>query len=516
MQSRLGQIVLDTITSAEYVDLDKSSVPLTQVMSTGNSLQACLLKGECIFPAAARLIENAQSSVEICTYTFQHDSDPARCIGAALRRAMLRRQSDRTLPVLNVRILADHVPVLFGPVGAGRTSLQKFVQHCALNPTYVRLQIATHSHNGLNALHCKYFIIDSAELVITGDNLYAHSNFTPASWNDAGFEISGSGVSSQVRLDFKRLWNKSTPCSDNWTRLEIDVGPTSNNNNNSTMPIASSAANSSNSFPILVLSRIESNSMLNWQNSMLRNSHNQAFLAVIYHALHSLDIMSPNINSLPFQLALIHALKRGIKVRMLISGCNCGKFTAQNFPFQGGDSKQAMHSLYTRYPEIMQAYLQSEQLEFKWFALDGVTVNMPRMEGRNHSKLLLADNAISIVGSGNMDSQSWRHSAELNLLLDSEAATQRIREEIFDRLWSTSVSAHSFPASADSLLITIILSLIFLGIVALSLRLIWKRTGKDREAVFLSTALIIIVMILVVQVHTTNIQQFMFPWPIVK
>ena len=47
-----------------------------------------------------------------------------------------------------------------------------------------------------------------------------------------------------------------------------------------------------------------------------------------------------------------------------------------------------------------------------------------------HIKLLIADGHIGIQGSGNQDSQSWYHSQEINVLIDSEEVCRNWREGI--------------------------------------------------------------------------------------
>ena len=47
-----------------------------------------------------------------------------------------------------------------------------------------------------------------------------------------------------------------------------------------------------------------------------------------------------------------------------------------------------------------------------------------------HIKLLIADGHIGIQGSGNQDTQSWYHSQEINVLIDSEEVCRKWREGI--------------------------------------------------------------------------------------
>lgn len=499
MHSRLGQCVFHTVTDAECVDPQQSSIPLNQILSVDNVFDECLLNAEQIFPAAAKLIENAQVSVEIITFAFEYDCDAAKCIAKALQTAQKKREQ-LSLDPLQVRFLIDN-SICSVALKHGKYSLQMWAKECNLDPQYVDLQIAVHQHLGLDAIHCKYFIIDSTQLIVTGDNFYKHTNFNPASWYDLGFRLHGT-VASQVRQDFGCYWNRSVACSVNWSALQHTVNTSVQSNNLL-------------GIPILVLSKRESNApMTKWNNQVIRNPVDQSILAVMYQASHSVDIISPSCNALPFQLALIHAISRRIQVRMLLTGCPQYKWRCQqNFPFQGGDNQHVLNMFCHKYRDIVDPAIRSKQLEIRYFSPDGVTY---KLEGkrRNHSKLLIADNEIVICGSSNNDTQTWKHSAELNLLLDSVEVTKRIQREVFDFQWSNSIPITTFPVSEEYCVMNLLLTLSFLLITLLILWFIWKRSGKDKECVFLSFALLFTLGLIFIQSQNINTDMLMLPWPV--
>ena len=64
----------------------------------------------------------------------------------------------------------------------------------------------------------------------------------------------------------------------------------------------------------------------------------------------------------------------------------------------------------------------ADHLKVCWYSGDGVNQIYGKDSaygGPSHVKYLSADNKIAIVGSGNMDSQSWNHSHEFNVLVDN-------------------------------------------------------------------------------------------------
>lgn len=52
----------------------------------------------------------------------------------------------------------------------------------------------------------------------------------------------------------------------------------------------------------------------------------------------------------------------------------------------------------------------------------------PSKEESSHVKFMSVDDEFYIFGSGNMDGQSWHHSREVNLLVDSPQMTMQMKE----------------------------------------------------------------------------------------
>lgn len=507
--SRLAQCVLDTLHDRACVDPEQSSIPIDELLSCGNSFDQCLLQSENIFQCAAELIVNASTSVEIITYWFEHDSDAAVLLRDALHSAAVKRQQEHNetgvqLPSLQVRVLANH-SMLGALVGSGRGSMKRWTRDSELDSTYVNLQTAVHRQQGMAAIHAKYFIIDSVHVLITGDNVYKFTNFTPTAYTDTGYLLHGP-IGRVLQKDFQLLWNQSSSCSVGWSPFQ-----------HSEDAQHSSQINGLNTFPIIALPRSPYNCVPGWKNEMLRNPHDQGYLAILYHAQYNIDIITPNCNALPFQQGLLHALESGIRIRLLL--CHMGGVTnsidMENSPGQGGDNTVTLKRLCKEYSHITQSALESGQWEIRWFSIDGVHSRFPNKAYRNHTKLLLADQMIAVVGSGNGDSQTWRHSAEMNLLLDSAEVTAQIEREIFNVQWSKSIPVREFTSVSEYLVMTLLFSLPILLVSALFLRFVYKCSGKDKEFLFLVLALMIILWIAMNSGYL-QYSEIMSPWPVVS
>ncbi len=85
-------------------------------------------------------------------------------------------------------------------------------------------------------------------------------------------------------------------------------------------------------------------------------------------------------------------------------------------PLQGGHNEYFAHTLYKdlepKHHENLDIYV--------YVAKDQIHPIHNSFKKRScHIKLMIVDSHIGIMGSGNQDSQSWYHSQEVNIMLDS-------------------------------------------------------------------------------------------------
>lgn len=88
-------------------------------------------------------------------------------------------------------------------------------------------------------------------------------------------------------------------------------------------------------------------------------------------------------------------------------------------PMQGGHNEMVAAHLYERLssPEAR------SRLHYHWYTAKDQVAPIPALQKRRscHVKLMIVDERVGIVGSGNQDTQSWYHSQEVNVMLESEA-----------------------------------------------------------------------------------------------
>ncbi len=82
----------------------------------------------------------------------------------------------------------------------------------------------------------------------------------------------------------------------------------------------------------------------------------------------------------------------------------------------------------------------------RWFVNDQGWQSDGNDDHASHVKFASADSAIMILGSQNLDTQSWKHSRELGVLVDDWQTTQKF-DSVFSRVFYRSNVAFEPEAS---------------------------------------------------------------------
>lgn len=154
---------------------------------------------------------------------------------------------------------------------------------------------------------------------------------------------------------------------------------------------------------------------------------NEAWLSLIRNAKKSIFIQTPDLNAPPVIDELVSALKRGVEVTYYV--CFGYNDLGEMIPGQGGTNDQVAISLVESLPE---GGPERKLLHiYSYVAKDQDHPIHHRFKSRScHIKLLIADDCVGIQGSGNQDTQSWFHSQEINVMVDSEEICRKWREGI--------------------------------------------------------------------------------------
>ncbi|KIR81031.1 hypothetical protein I305_03418 [Cryptococcus gattii E566] len=160
----------------------------------------------------------------------------------------------------------------------------------------------------------------------------------------------------------------------------------------------------------------------------IRNPQNAAWLAGFRYAKKKVFVQTPTLNARPIVRAVKQACRRGVEVVLLLDlGFND---KGESIPFQGGTNEEVVDRLYKK----LSSEKKEQYLKVYWYTgKDQVRpLNAVKKQRNCHIKFAAYDDEVVIIGNGNQDSQSWFHSQEVNVMIDSK----QIVAEMMDILLS--------------------------------------------------------------------------------
>ncbi|KXJ89207.1 hypothetical protein Micbo1qcDRAFT_150508 [Microdochium bolleyi] len=148
----------------------------------------------------------------------------------------------------------------------------------------------------------------------------------------------------------------------------------------------------------------------------LANPQNAAWLSAMRNAERDVFIQTPTLNAGPLVPAIVEACERGVDVYCYV--CLGYNDAGELLPMQGGHNEMIASHLFSLLPPTSR-----NRLHYYWYVGKDQTVPIVADKFRKrscHVKLMIVDESVAIVGSGNQDTQSWFHSQEVNIMLESE------------------------------------------------------------------------------------------------
>ncbi|EJU00489.1 hypothetical protein DACRYDRAFT_116999 [Dacryopinax primogenitus] len=154
----------------------------------------------------------------------------------------------------------------------------------------------------------------------------------------------------------------------------------------------------------------------------IRTPQNAAWLGAFRYAQRKVIIQTPTFNAAPVVAAALSACRRGVEVVLFLDlGFND---QGEMIPGQGGTNEQVVFKMYRILKEEGQTH--EKNLKVYWYTgKDQIKPMNARVKQRNcHVKFCAVDDQVGIVGNGNQDTQSWFHSQEINIMVDSPAIVE--------------------------------------------------------------------------------------------
>lgn len=427
-----------------------SDVPLDKLATSDNSNLKLLVETPEIYRSAAKLIENAEYEVLIATYTWdvrperaQDGNEPAKTLFTAIAKAAKKIEnfSSGTPRQLKVKILINQIQLLSSPEASIKeivNSVEKYLAPLDFDKDKLDIRIATFPHKTLGNLHDKMIVVDGKHTVVTGANIQSNNNFKPYRWFDLGFQVSGPFAAAATE-EFDHKWNHGyeVVTGRNWRwqckinsagKLDCKVDPVKFVVNPGKRRFMKFRGLRGQTSVIALPQSCEADSIVADRN--LNSPQNAAWVYAFENAKSSIKVLSPNIDAEDFIRLSGEAAARGVNVKIVSSK----GFNAEKIDIVGDTNTQVF--------EKLKSHSQAgTKLLGKWFVPEGETV--PPVGGvakAMHAKLLIADDEVVIMGSGNQDRFAWYHSCEFNAAF---AEKQPVREAVavFDKIWQRSVNA---------------------------------------------------------------------------
>lgn len=153
---------------------------------------------------------------------------------------------------------------------------------------------------------------------------------------------------------------------------------------------------------------------------------NEAWLSLIRNAKRDIFIQTPDLNAAPLLPEIVAALNRGIETT--IYTCFGYNDLGEMIPGQGGTNDQVAMSLLASLPADAGHPARSLLHFHNYVGKDQDHPIHQSFKARScHIKLLIVDGSVAIQGSGNQDTQSWFHSQEVNVMIDSREICEKWR-----------------------------------------------------------------------------------------
>ncbi|KAK6535839.1 hypothetical protein TWF281_000089 [Arthrobotrys megalospora] len=394
-----------------------------------------------------KLIVEAKSEVMIFS-NFWKFSYAARRIGDALR-VLSERLGLAEEPCVHVRIMFDRGSIKHLFYSRVTVTEAEWIT-LGLPPTKeipkIHLEVLNYHNFPLGTLHSKFMVVDKRIAVLNSCNIQDNSNLEMMCqfegpivddiWDHA---MSTWGQTVELGLsspteDISPSTSPTVQRSDEVDSLSADDPPIRLTANDVTEVLNRSVSNrilpdatdgditerpfrshirlTTEDLPMALVPRAP----YAWLgNNSLNTPQNVAWLSGIRFAKFKIFIQTPDLNASPVVTALLDAVRRGVEVSIVL--CLGYNDLGEMLPMQGGHNESVVAGMKRELSEK-----EREMLKIYWYVGRDMTrpVHASKHFRTCHIKLMIVDDRIGIMGSGNQDTQSWFHSQEINIMVDSE------------------------------------------------------------------------------------------------
>lgn len=444
-----GSPLFRRVCEAALAFSDRATLPPAMMLTLRNrALPGMMIDQREIFGRMAELTEAADYDIAIQSFSFDPASDGPKTLFKALKALERRRRAQGAREPVTVRLLLNTSNSGFNgaPANKDQHVVAAALQDLKLDPALVRCELSVHTGVATDSIHSKSMVFDGRRALMTGANLNQWDNFD---WgeHDAGVVLEGE-VARSLLAEFDDAWAKSRSWSlefcgrTPYPLRPLPEGECARDNKAPPAHVLPPPA-AEGGTPMLVVGR-------RWSLSLAQddifNPQDQAILAALRGARRLVRVRTPNLNVKEVKNALVHGIIGNPELTVQIVLAKNYEDTGERF--DGGTNQETAEELYSRLRAAGVAD-PCRRLQLRWWssAMDGVTPvegNLSRENGVNrtsHVKYSSYDGQVVIVGSANLDNQSFSRSREVNVVIDSAEAAAAWDAVLFGREFDGAVPA---------------------------------------------------------------------------
>jgi len=373
-----NDFILKMIKNSLTTSIEKDSTILPELVTTTGKVCSHILSTlHNVIRFHCDIIEKAETEVLFTTSYWEGKSLSAYMLSRSFQKLLKKK------PNVKIRIVVDNGTIenLFAKGNTRLIKVSKLVTYDD-GGTYESdiMNIRSKSvHVPLfGTMHAKFMLVDRKIGVVSSNNVQDRPNVELA--------VSMEGKVCDGIFDiFRRLWKDDDD-------LNVANAPTTN---------ASLATD------IIFANR----RCFGGFSLDIDSPQNCAWWTLMSCANNDIFITTPTFNAGHAMEAVYLACRRGIRVTMVLTKNFNDKKEAM--PFQGGTNNHSVKRLKKR----LQKVDCGNNLLVRWYV--GKNEKRPKRGVHSHVKFLSIDHSILMFGNGNMDTQSWYHSMEVNIIIPS-------------------------------------------------------------------------------------------------
>ncbi len=406
--SELGQSIWDSAGKLKSSKL----YPASRTVANEVAGPTVIVRGPAIAEAMKRELSQAESEILLSFYDIEVNSWMAAQIKEGIEAAIARNPQIRVYVKLNAN------------TNAGETLIPAEERIYKLFDYKKNIEVSAH-FNGIDFAdvnHSKYIVIDQHTVIMTDTNLQANADPVAQGgleWYQLALVARGD-VAKGLRNDFLDAWNNfndgtKSPLGEYTGTTRASSGCT----HIMLVPKAAGADSTGYDF----------------------------YQSALFFARNNVHIITPNLNSVQIRDELKSLMGPRVKqnpeyrIKVILSK----KFN--DLPLQvpgfGGTNQQFLDRWQQMVNDDSELLDETKQnmlcgLEVRWFAETAGQEVDGNVQYASHAKFLSVDGKAMILGSFNLDEQTFKRSREMALLVDDAATTAAFDAE-FVRIWERSV-----------------------------------------------------------------------------